>query len=303
MIKPAAALLFLIVLSSPIAVLCQSDFRRDEAFLHTKADDYRAWLAVYQLDRVFRVAGLDVEPQKVTLRLTTAFANADCDSLHAAWLFLQEKFWRERHAHLHELLFDKFLFQFELPPDSAAIVIACADPDAFEAHIYGRDGRTLLDEHSRRPLSMGNFAIRLDSLKTFNAGGKLRRLERRDVQKVTKQVEGFLREHYRDKGFWLRYAKLDMTSFYNEIRLEVTDLKNEAIRDGFFEYHYARINIAQAGDQVMINWKFQGKYGSGIFFPPRQPKDYKDMELHYKDELDNYEYVLFRKLEEYLRKL
>jgi hypothetical protein len=151
----------------------------------------------------------------------------------------------------------------------------------------------------------GQIKIRVDSLANMNTGGVLVNLERRQISEVSQKIKKFFEKYYKKKGFWLRDAKIrQLTSFYNEISFEVTDLKNEAIRDGYFEYHYVRVKIFQEGGDVHVIWTFQGKYGSGIFFPPRKPKDYKDMELkpEYKEDLERYEENLFRLLEEQLRK-
>jgi hypothetical protein len=83
--------------------------------------------------------------------------------------------------------------------------------------------------------------------------------------------------------------------------MEVSHLSDEICPDGFFEYHRLYLKGVQKGDDVELSWEFQGKYGSGIVFPPRK-NDYKDMDPKYKDNLEEYQSHLYKKLLEYLRR-
>ena len=87
---------------------------------------------------------------------------------------------------------------------------------------------------------------------------------------------------------------------FDEFVLEITHLNNEICPDGYFEYHRLYVKGLQKGDDVELSWEFQGKYGSGIVFPPRK-NDYKDMEIRYKTNLEEYQKYLFKKLLDYLR--
>jgi len=113
----------------------------------------------------------------------------------------------------------------------------------------------------------------------------------------------YLTQYYKGKGTPILWrAKID-TSFalYDEFVMEVTHLSEEVCPDGYFEYHRIYVKGLQKGDDVELSWEFQAKYGSGIAFPPRK-NDYKDMEPKYKEELEEYQNRLFKKLLEYLRR-
>ncbi|MBK7871891.1 MAG: hypothetical protein IPJ74_15035 [Saprospiraceae bacterium] len=288
---------------SIISLFSQSDFRQDSTFLREKVEDYRAWLTINQLDELFAIDTLNILSNKVIMTLIPSSNNPVCDTLQATWSLLKREFWLQHQVHFHEHLFEKFLFQFELPADSAELFISCKDDSNFKVRIFFQDGKIELEEYNLKSMGNGSFSILIDSLQNFNAGGRLQKLERSNFETITQQIQRFFEEYYQNRGFWLRKALLiTKQSFYNELNLEISHLKNEVVQDGYFEYHNIKVNILQEGPEVKVNWKFQGKYGSGIFSPPRQPKDYKDMELTYREELEEYEYYLFRRLEDHLHK-
>ncbi len=136
-----------------------------------------------------------------------------------------------------------------------------------------------------------------------NTGDNTALLPGKQLEAVTTNARRYLINYYKPKGTPILWkARVDSSfSTFEEFVLEVTHLSNEICPDNYFEYHRIYIKGVQKGADVELSWEFQGKYGSGIIFPPRK-NDYKDMDLRYKNNLEDYQSRLFKKLLDYLRR-
>lgn len=289
-----------LLLSSP-AVNAQ-DLRVDKAFFQKKKSEFNVWLRQNRLGHILRADSVSVSAQKVTLFLRPTFqGKRTCDSLQCAWQGLERANRLVNGQHFHERLLHKWAFLAEIHEDQAVVVVRCHDPAHFQAKMYSKNGRIPVEERNIRSGAVLEVSLP-SSMQGINSGDNITLLRDKNLGQVCTKARRWLVSHYKDKGTPVLWrAKLD-TSYtaYDEFVLEVSHLNYEICPDGFFEYHRVYVKGLQKGNDVELSWEFQGKYGSGIIFPPRK-NDYKDMELHYKSSLDEYQKRLFKKMLDYLR--
>lgn len=298
-----AGCLFILVFFSPTALRAQSlDLRKDKAFFQAKLPEFQSWLQQNQLDQVLYADSVSVAPRKVTLFLKAAYKGARvCDSLQCAWDRLEKNNQRVNGQYFHERLLHKWAFLAEVHEEQAEVVVRCHDPAHFIARVNSKNGQMPVDGRNIR--SGAVTEVRLPaSLQGINVGDNTAVLPGKNVQAVCSKARAYLRNFYQSKGTPVLWkARVDSSyTTVDEFVLEVTHMSYEICPDGFFEYHRVYVKGVQKGEDVELSWEFQGKYGSGIIFPPRK-NDYKDMDLRYKNYLEDYQRKLFKKLLDYLR--
>lgn len=305
-LKPISFFLFVFFL--PGLLLSQVDFRKDAGFFRNQEQEFQHWLEANELHLVFRTNGLDIQSDKVTVFLTYAGEAPRCDFLQNAWESAEKVFNKEHHFEqlFHEKLLDTWSVLTELSPKKVEIIVRCADDGLFNVRIFGEsDGRILAEENDRKAMGNGTIPIPFEGLKEVYTGGHLDSLARKlTVRKVRLAVADYLlNQWYKGKGTSILYnVRIDtLNSYFTEFTWEFSRLSNEVLEDGYFEYHRIHIQVQERNDKLELSWQFTGKYGSGILFPPRK-NDYKLMETYYKEELENYEKTLFKKITEFLQK-
>lgn len=294
---------FLYCLAAPgVRAQKSSDLRQDKTFFQKKQKEFGHWLRQNQLDNIFRADSMAVTAKKVTLFLRPAYdSKKACDSIQCAWTKLEQENRKVNGQFFHERLLHKWAFLTEVHPDQAEVVVRCHDPAHFLAKVYSRDGKVPVEQRSIRSGAVVDVKIP-SSLQGVNTGDGKITVPGKKVSAVCGSARRYLTNYYKPKGTPILWkAKVD-TSYttYDEFVLEVTHLNYEICPDGYFEYHRIYVKGLQKGEDVEISWEFQGKYGSGIIFPPRK-NDYKDMDLRYKSNLEEYQKRLFKKLTDYLR--
>jgi hypothetical protein len=289
-------------LSQAEAQATTTDLRQDKSFFLKKKNEFGFWLRQNQLERIFKADSVAVSARKVTLFLRPAYDSKQvCDSLQCAWRKLEQANKMVNGQFFHERLLHKWAFLAELRPDQAEVVIRCHEPAHFLAKVYSRNGKVPVEQRSIRSGAVVEVKTP-SSLQGVNTGDNKLLVSGKRVSAVCGSARRYLTNHYKLKGTPVLWqAKVD-TSYaaYDEFVLEVTHLSHEICPDGYFEYHRIYVKGIQKGDDVELSWEFQGKYGSGIIFPPRK-NDYKDMDLRYKSNLEEYQKRLFKKLTDYLR--
>ena len=279
------------------------DLRKDAAFFRKKLPEYRQWLRRNELGDILVADSVAVGARKVTLFLHSAYeGRRACDSMQCAWNQLESANRKISGEFFRERLLHKWAFLAEVHEEQAEIVIRCHEPAHFLARIYSEDGRVMNEGRSIRSAAVMQVNIPA-SLDDINTGDNSALLRNQQAGAVCRKARVFLKNYYRNKGTPILWRAQIDTSYaaYDDFILEVTKLSYEIIPDGFFEYHRVYVKGLQKGDDVELSWEFQGKYGSGIIFPPRK-NDYKDMDARYKDNLNEYQKRLFKQLLDYLRK-
>ncbi|MBN8677453.1 MAG: hypothetical protein J0M29_04465 [Chitinophagales bacterium] len=299
---PRPARLILLFFVWPFLSLKAQDLRLDKPFFDKKKAEFNAWLRFNHLGHLLKADSIAVSNRKVSLFLRPTYSGKrTCDSLQCAWQKLENANRMINGQSFHERLLHKWAFLAEIHENQAEVVIRCHEPPHFHARVYTKAGRVPVDERNIRSGSM--ISVQLPaSLQGINSGDNQTLLRDKNLGQVCTKARQWLVNQYKAKGTPILWkAKID-TSYtaYDEFVLEVTHLNNEICPDGYFEYHRVYVKGIQKGTDVELSWEFQGKYGSGIIFPPRK-NDYKDMELKYKSSLEEYQKRLFKKMLDYLR--
>lgn len=308
------------------------DLRRDAPFFRKKLPEFRRWLVENELHKIFRADTIAVDNQKVTLFLRPAFEGRRvCDSMQCAWNQLEMGNRDLNGEFFHDRLLKKWAFLAEIREEQAEVVVRCHEPAHFLVKISGRTEdveqktldaghwkletskaqspmsnvyrptSTLIEGRSLRSAAGMQISLPGGSLGGANVGENSAIVSGKKVGKVCAEAKTFFLDFYKNKGTPVLWkARIDTSfSFEDEFVLEVTHLSNQICPDGYFEYHRIHVQGKQRGEEVELRWDFQGKYGSGILFPPRR-NNYKDLELKYKNELANYQNTLFRRMINYL---
>ncbi|MEO6760623.1 MAG: hypothetical protein ABIO24_14285 [Saprospiraceae bacterium] len=296
-------LLFLLAFSPATGLWGQSaDLRQDKAFFQKKRVEFGQWLKQNKLDQIFRADSVAVTNQKVTLFLRPAHDSPHvCDTIQTAWDGLEKANRRFNGQYFHERLLHKWAFLAEVREDQAEVVIRCHQPAHFLVKVNSKNGQMPVEGRTFRSGEVVQVNLP-PSLNGVNSGDNTALLVGKKVGPTCAKARRYLVNLYKSKGtpiLWKARVDSSYTTF-DEFVLEITHLNNEICPEGFFEYHRIYVKGLQKGDDVELSWEFQGKYGSGIIFPPRK-NDYKDMDLRYKTNLEEYQKHLFKKLLDYLR--
>ena len=296
-------LLCLLAFSPQTGLWGQSaDLRQDKAFFQKKRVEFGQWLRQNKLDRIFRADSVAVTNQKVTLFLRPAHDSKHvCDSIQAAWEQLEKANRQVNGQYFHERLLHKWAFLAEVREDQAEVIVRCHQPAHFLVKVTSKNGQIPVEGRTLRSGEVIEVSL-LPSLNGVNSGDNTATVVGKKVGPTCAKARRYLVNLYEGKGtpiLWKARVDSSYTTF-DEFVLEITHLNNEICPDGYFEYHRLYVKGLQKGDDVELSWEFQGKYGSGIIFPPRK-NDYKDMDLRYKTNLEEYQRHLFKKLLDYLR--
>jgi hypothetical protein len=281
-----------------------TDLRKDMPFFRKKQKEFNDWLRRNQLGHIFRADSVAATAKKVTLFIRPAYnSHRACDSLQCAWNHLDARNMQQFDQHFYDRLLHKWAFLSEVHEAQCEVIVRCHEPAHFMARISNRQGDISITD-GRNVRSAAVMQVSLPgSLESINVGDSGTLLRGQKASSVCRKARTYLAQHYKNKGTPILWrARID-TSFvlYDEFVMEVTHLSDEICPDNYFEYHRIYLKGVQKGDDVEISWEFQGKYGSGIAFPPRK-NDYKDMDTKYKENLEEYQNHLFRQLLEYLRR-
>lgn len=280
-----------------------ADFRKDLAFFRKKQTEFNDWLRRNHLDHVLRADSVSAGAKKVTLFLRPMYrGNRVCDSIQCAWNLLESRNESVNGQAFHERLLHKWAFLAEVHQTQAEIVVRCHEPAHFLSKINYRHGDFALDGRNVRAAAVVQVPLPA-SLEGVNTGDNTTTISGQRVGAVCAKARRYLIAHYKPKGTPILWrARIDTSySSYDEFVLEVTHLSDEICPDGYYEYHRIFVKGTQKGEDVELSWEFQGKYGSGILFPPRK-NDYKDMEARYKHNLEEYQKRLFKQLLDALRR-
>lgn len=288
----------------PPLLLAQTgpDLRRDGLFFQQKRREFDAWLGQNGLSGVLTADSVSVSADKAVLFLRPPTSGPDaCAALQAAWTDLETRNRDVSGRFFHERLLHKWAFLAEVHDEQAEIVVRCHNPAHFYARVTHQNGRTPVEGTSVRSLATVEISTPA-FLGGVNTGDNSALIPGKKLGEVTENARKYLNTWYAAKGTPILWKARVAQPFVavDEFILEVTHLSHEIVPDGFYEYHRIYVRGLQRGADVELSWEFQGKYGSGILFPPRK-NDYKDTETRYKDSLEEYQTRLFKQLVAYLR--
>lgn len=268
----------------------QTDLTQYQNFFHERTQSYRQWLSAKSLDQVLRFDSFSVSRAKVKVFLGSPLnEHPNPYALSVGWDELEKQYAKKNGGNLKERLFHTLTFELETGRDSVELHLVGQDPDLFHLTIYSENKIVLWNEQIAFPKAPEEIKIpKIRLRKVFKSHHDEVPLQSLDMALLA--IEGYLKGYYSTKGAWWYSAHFDIIRNYEqELVVIITDLRGEILRQEkhYFEYIKILVKAQNNGDNVLITYDLQGKYGSGIFFAPRS-SDYKNMEEQYAEALDNY---------------
>jgi hypothetical protein len=259
------------------------DLNDDWEFLTKSRDHYQEWLeSNTELTKVIRVTNLIIHsPNLVVLDLEITNG--------ADWVSLRDKYAERNGTDLSRMLFNKFLFLSELGRKQAGIRIRSAEKDYYVDMRY-KDSNLITHESKLKGSVKGTVTIDAMKLPKSLKGKGVDTME-----ETKKQLIEYFKGYYDEKkGFFydanfkvLNDEKVEDTHY---LEFSIWNISNEVLYDfaiGYYERISIIITLKEDKGSVTILYEIQAKYGAGLFKAPRR-SDYKDVEINYKEYLDEY---------------
>ncbi len=251
----------------------------DSIFFEEAAIQYQTWIEQHDASKALTVKGFEINSNQVQLNLET--------NTRTEWLTIRNNYFDAKKHRFGKRLLKEMAFYFEVPLDSAAILITCKN-DTYDINIYQSNDEIIVDE-------LFGLDVRLKSVVPIafkevgvNSVGPIiiKNKSLADVDYLKRSITGHFQIHYENKQqFWNRKAKYEVLELDNEFSIEVTNISKEVLDDfsiGYFEFIIIDVYIEPKGQDIEIIYNFRGKYGSGIFIAPRR-SGYKDMNTKYEE--------------------
>jgi len=244
-----------------------------------------------------KVKNLDVQESKVILYLKNAYTSDD--SLGVPWGNAEKKA-QEVRQKFEEILFAQFLHQFDLEEETAEIILEGNSTGLFYVRIFYDQEMQKVNTEEKIAVSKaeGKIKISIKKLKFLkNSYGKVNL----SMSTTRKNLEKCLRAYYAKKGAYLvgKSKWREINIYENELTFEVHNISYEILDDiGYHELIRWEITVERVGEEVLIDYKLYGKWGSGYWEPRKS--DYIDMESteRYKKYIPDYQ----EKMESEIRK-
>ncbi len=268
----------------------QTDLRKDSDFLRSKTHEYDEWLAAKGFGDVLIVDSLTVEEHKVSVFLGYPHAEQTDFSLNVAWEKLKNEYESKGKCLLEENLFNNLFFTLEVSPDSVQLIILGKQEYLFRIDILGSELGVVVMDKIAQARDAEKIPIPVINLKNKYIQQK-DKIKSADLNKITSEIKLFLQKYYKTKGAWWYFAEVEVVKdFEHDLIIEITDLKNEILKNerDYFEYIRISIKAEKQNNNIILTYDLMAKYGSGIFLAPRSVNDYKNMEIKYANSLENY---------------
>jgi len=268
----------------------QTDLREDADFLRIKINEYDEWLAAKGFGDVLIVDSFTVEEHRVSVFLGYPAREQSDFSLNLAWQMLKNEYESKGKTLLEESLFNTLFFTLEVSPDSLQLIILGKQEHLFKVEILGSEVGVVVIDKIAQARDAEKIPIPIINLKTKYIQQK-DKIKSADLNKITSEIRLFLQNYYKAKGAWWYFAEVEVVKdFEHDLIIEITDLKNEVLKNerDYFEYIRISIKAEKQNNNVVLTYDLMAKYGSGIFLAPRSVNDYKNMEIKYANSLENY---------------
>ncbi len=257
----------------------------DSIFFEEAALEYQNWLEKSDASEAIVVNGFQLDSNQITLTLQ---ANTKTE-----WLTIRNNYFDVKKHRFGERLLKEMAFYFEVPLDSAAILIECKN-DTYDINIYKENNEIIIDEFFDLDFRLKSVVpIAFKEVGVSSVGPIIiKNKSLADAEVLKQSITGRFQTHYEAKEqFWNRKAKFEVLELDNEFSIEITNISKEVLDDfsiGYFEFIIVDVFIEPKGSDIEIIYNFRGKYGSGIFIAPRR-SGYKDMNGKYEEYVKRYD--------------
>lgn len=315
-------LLFLLV-CGPIAQPLWSqaeNLTEDESFFLQQKAGYQRWLDAAGLGRYLRVQDLRVEPERV--RLYLGFYAADADTIRGIWEQIKSAHDAQGGPKLEEYLLFRMCNMMSLRQQAAVIEVydtydLSREPLFFRG-IYYDGGLVRVVEQNPRGAQLRHIMVQPSDIKTGSRRGRVDFSKQYTREYVFGQVLQFMQRKYAQSPCDHRKPEIHLKPHEEYLRFDVSDLCREVIKDaqnpticqwlrlmGYscnwttrellsFTFVYVP---TQNGFSLHLT--LEGRVGSG-FYKDVKRRGYMDMELDFKQELEEYADAIALEIKKYL---
>jgi hypothetical protein len=252
--------------------LCGQDL--PESYITAQIKPYQQWLDATHLGQFLMLDTLKQAPgEKVVLYLhIDGFKN---------WLKLSKFVDSTTGDNLSALLFDRLTFQLDRTEGEIEI-----DAGISIVHITMING--ILHTDAKRTQSLGPASVdynisglsNLDNTWSFNSNQSKSRLRDR--------IKDFFYTYFmKYKATFEKYSFQDLSQDDSVLVLEISNIKNAVLKEGYFEHLDLYIKLSAQGNSTKGTYTMWGKYGSGIIWAPHDAR-YNPMVPDYQQEVDHF---------------
>lgn len=291
---------FLFLICFPILNYAQDssevDLNDDWQFLTKSRDHYQEWLESTELSKVIQVTDLLIaSPSLVVLDLQITNG--------ADWVNLRDKYADRNGTDLSRMLFNKLLFLAELDRKQAGIRIRSVEKDYYVDMRY-QDDTLAIYESKLRGSVKGTVTIDSRALPKSLKGKGLN-----TIDTTKNRLIAYFNKYYDEKkGFFYdaNFKVLDdeEKEGVHYLEFSIWNISNEVLNDftiGYYERISINITLKKDKEDIVILYEIQAKFGAGLFKAPRR-SDYKDVEIKYKEYLEEYGKEFKTKIQEAIKK-
>ncbi|MCI5178471.1 MAG: hypothetical protein D3911_03950 [Candidatus Electrothrix sp. AW3_4] len=245
-------------------------------FFDEKLEDYKKWLEHANLSNIISIDSLEIEPDKVFLRLKMPDKHN--------WIRLNEYTKKTYQKELADILFNQFAFQADLKNEQLDIKVDGTDAVVL---IFYENNNIV----TRMPKKMGpvssNLDIPINELKISSDSISLK--EKKIISDVKNTIKNELRKYAEPYKARSSAYKFEIVSdIKDQLVIEINNIKKFIIgEDDYFERIKITSHIWQDNDSLRITFTLYGKYAAGIIWAPRESR-YKDMEPNYSGKLKKF---------------
>ena len=292
----------------------------DEAYFLQQKDEYQRWMDQTGLGRYLHVQDLRVEPERV--RLYLGFKASGADTIVDIWNQLKASHESRPGPKFEESLHFRMCNLMGLRQQVAVIEIydtydLSREPLFFRGIHYDA-GRVQVQENNPKGALPRYINIRPSDIKSSSKAGNAAFSKQYTKDYVFEQIMQFARQKYAISRCDQRNPEIHPKPYEDYLRFDVTDLCREVIKEAqnptickwlnrlghncnwtarellSFTFVYLPTN-----DGFTLHLTLEGRVGSGYYTDVKR-RGYMDMELDFKQELEDYADAIVFEIKKYL---
>jgi hypothetical protein len=249
------------------------------SFIQDQTHNYRHWLHSTRLDQYMEIDTVVIEGAALTM-----YINAKGKK---NWARLSRYVDSAFHSDLMADMYDRYLFLFDLPKDSAKVVVNAGDQTfCIHGSLSGLQRDTLVPMGSTKKFPDVDILWLSSELTPgwFKSTRSAREL--RDTLK--KFFFNFFKPYNANSG---PFRFDDISQSYDELKLDIGNIKKAVIQENFYEHLDLNFDFIKDANSTIIHFTFEGKFASGEFWTPHDER-YQPIEDEYPSEFDHFYQVL-----------
>lgn len=292
----------------------------DEAFFLQQKAEYQRWLNQAGLGKYLRVQDMRVESERV--RLYLGFYTAATDTIWSIWEQIKAAHDAQGALKLEEYLLFRMCNTMSLRQQAAVIEIydtydLSREPLFFRG-IYYDGGRVRVVEQNPRGAQLRHIMVQPSDIKIGNRRGRLDFSKQYTREYVFGQVLQFVQRKYAQSPCDQRKPEIHLKPHDEYLRFDVSDLCREVIKDAQNPTICRWLNLlgyscnwttrellsftfvyVPTQNGFSLHLTLEGRVGSG-FYKDVKRRGYMDMELDFKQELEEYADAIALEIKKYL---